>query len=137
MIVKEGLKNKNLVKIFCGIRASNKRISESVRINWIVLQVFVVEQLGSVMQVALTFNGMVGGVTLGLFSLGMFFPWANSKGAFVGGLSALVFVMWMGLGNQIAQATGQLEYDLKPISVDFCPCLNSTNLPGISDTGDE
>lgn len=41
--------------------------------------VFLVEQLGSVMQVAITFNGIIGGVTLGLFSLGMFFPWANSK----------------------------------------------------------
>lgn len=41
--------------------------------------VFIVEQLGNVMQVALSFNGMVGGVTLGLFSLGMFFPWSNSK----------------------------------------------------------
>lgn len=41
--------------------------------------VFVVEQLGSVMQVAISFNGMVGGVTFGLFSLGMFFPWANTK----------------------------------------------------------
>jgi len=35
--------------------------------------------MGSVMQVAISFNGMVGGVTLGLFSLGMFVPWANSK----------------------------------------------------------
>lgn len=31
------------------------------------------------MQVAISFNGMVGGVTLGLFSLGMLLPWANSK----------------------------------------------------------
>lgn len=36
-------------------------------------------RLGSVMQVAISFNGMVGGVTLGLFTLGMFFPSANSK----------------------------------------------------------
>ncbi|KAK9879607.1 hypothetical protein WA026_006671 [Henosepilachna vigintioctopunctata] len=41
--------------------------------------VFIVSKLGSVMQVAISFNGMVGGVTLGLFTLGMFFPWANSK----------------------------------------------------------
>lgn len=44
-----------------------------------MFQVFIIAHLGSVMQVAISFNGMVGGVTLGLFSLGMFFPWANSK----------------------------------------------------------
>lgn len=42
-----------------------------------------VEQLGSVLQVAISFNGMVGGVTLGLFSLGMLFPWANSKVCYI------------------------------------------------------
>lgn len=44
-----------------------------------VVKVFIIAQMGSVMQVAISFNGMVGGVTLGLFSLGMFVPWANSK----------------------------------------------------------
>lgn len=44
-----------------------------------LFQVFIVAQLGSIMQVAISFNGMVGGITLGLFTLGMFFPWANSK----------------------------------------------------------
>lgn len=29
-------------------------------------------------QAALTFNGIVGGINLGLFSLGMFIPWINS-----------------------------------------------------------
>ncbi|GLV37860.1 uncharacterized protein CBL_06438 [Carabus blaptoides fortunei] len=88
--------------------------------------VFIVEQLGGVMQVALSFNGMVGGVTLGLFSLGMFFPWANSKGAITGAITAMVLVMWMGLGNQISQARGDLVFEVKRTSIEDCPCLNST-----------
>lgn len=41
--------------------------------------VFVVEQLGGVLQATLTLNGLIGGVTLGLFSLGIFFKSANAK----------------------------------------------------------
>lgn len=93
-----------------------------------ILQVFIVEQLGGVMQVALSFNGMVGGVTLGLFSLGMFFPWANSKGAITGAVTAMTLVMWMGLGNQISQASGDLVFDVKLTSIENCPCLNSTSV---------
>ncbi|KAK4878986.1 hypothetical protein RN001_007132 [Aquatica leii] len=88
--------------------------------------VFIVEQLGSVMQVALSFNGMVGGVTLGLFSLGMFFPWANAKGAITGGTVALALVMWMGLGQQLAVANGTYTLEQKSTSIDQCACLNTT-----------
>lgn len=38
-----------------------------------------VERLGPVLQLALSFNGMAGGVSLGLFTLGMIFPWTNVK----------------------------------------------------------
>lgn len=41
--------------------------------------VFVVEQLGGILQATLTLNGLIGGVTLGLFSLGVFFKSANAK----------------------------------------------------------
>ncbi|CAH0382315.1 unnamed protein product [Bemisia tabaci] len=88
--------------------------------------VFVVQQLGSVMQVALSFNGMVGGVTLGLFSLGMFVPWGNSKGALVGASVSLALVLWIGIGTQIAQAHGFEPEEEKPISVAGCPCFNAT-----------
>lgn len=41
--------------------------------------VFLVEQLGGILQATLTLNGLVGGVTLGLFSLGVLFKSANTR----------------------------------------------------------
>ncbi|KAB0798655.1 hypothetical protein PPYR_09648 [Photinus pyralis] len=90
--------------------------------------VFIVEQLGSVMQIALSFNGMVGGVTLGLFSAGMFFPWTNSKGAVTGATVALAVVLWMGIGQQVAVANGSYVVQQKPVSVEGCRCLNHTEI---------
>ncbi|XP_043503633.1 sodium-coupled monocarboxylate transporter 1-like [Polistes fuscatus] len=88
--------------------------------------VFVVEQLGSVLQVALSFNGMVGGVTLGLFSLGMFVPWANAKGAMLGSITSLLIILWIGLGAQVAIINGHINLENKPLSIKDCLCLNDT-----------
>ncbi|KAI4465482.1 sodium-coupled monocarboxylate transporter [Holotrichia oblita] len=90
--------------------------------------VFVVERLGSVLQIAISFNGMVGGVTLGLFSLGMFFPWANSKGAIFGATVALALVMWMGIGQQISMASGAFTIEEKERITNSCVCINTTVL---------
>ncbi|CAK9818228.1 Sodium-coupled monocarboxylate transporter 1 [Anthophora plagiata] len=90
--------------------------------------VFVVERLGSVLQVALSFNGMVGGITLGLFSLGMFIPWTNAKGAITGAITSLVIILWIGLGAQVAAFNGQIHMDTKPVSINACPCINNTNI---------
>lgn len=78
------------------------------------------------LKVALSFNGMVGGVTLGMFSLGMFVPWANAKGAIVGAITALALVTWIGLGAQVANLNGQIHLVNKEMSIEYCPCINQT-----------
>ncbi|XP_046352867.2 sodium-coupled monocarboxylate transporter 1-like [Haliotis rufescens] len=57
-----------------------------------------VSQLGSVMQTSYTIYSILNGPSFGLFVLGMFFPWANAWGAFVGALTSLVFMCWVGFG---------------------------------------
>lgn len=86
--------------------------------------VFAVERLGPVLQLALSFNGMAGGVSLGLFSLGMLFPWANAKGAVAGGVFGLLLVLVAGGGAQLAQVPSpQL-----PGSTDGCVASNYTHV---------
>lgn len=53
----------------------------------------------SVLLVALKIFGMVGGPILGLFCLGMFFPWANSAGALAGLAGGLGLSFWVGVGS--------------------------------------
>ena len=48
-----------------------------------VAMIFVVENLGGVLQVAISLSGITGGASFGLFILGMFFPWSNSKVSYV------------------------------------------------------
>ena len=81
---------------------------------------FVVGLLPSgVPQAAMSINGMVMGPSLGLFSLGAFFPWVNSAGALVGFLSGLGSAIWLYIGSQICppgpQWTGELPY-----STEYC-----------------
>lgn len=57
--------------------------------------------MGGLLQAALSIFGMVGGPLLGLFSLGILFPFANSLGAIVGLLVGFAVSLWVGIGSQI------------------------------------
>ncbi|GFN86214.1 sodium-coupled monocarboxylate transporter 1-like [Plakobranchus ocellatus] len=73
---------------------------------------YVVSNLGSVLEAVYTVFGILNGPLLGVFTLGMFYPWANKKGAFVGTTVALGFLLWVGFG---AFANG-IRTPLSPLS---------------------
>uniref|UniRef100_A0A182PWD5 Uncharacterized protein n=1 Tax=Anopheles epiroticus TaxID=199890 RepID=A0A182PWD5_9DIPT len=85
--------------------------------------VFVVERLGGILQATLTLNGLIGGVTLGLFSLGIFFRRANSKGAMIGGIFSLVLVIAVGV---LAQLNNEPTLPL-PSSIEGCNASGALN----------
>ncbi|XP_070142744.1 sodium-coupled monocarboxylate transporter 1 isoform X3 [Drosophila kikkawai] len=86
-----------------------------------VALVFVVERMGShVMQLAITLGSVVQGPLLGLFSMGLLCPSINSKSAIAGSLVSFFFMGWLSLSAQLAINSGEIQADVKPVSVDGC-----------------
>lgn len=82
--------------------------------------VFVVEKMGALVQASNSMSAITAGPLLGLFTLGMFFPNANEKGAIVGGIVSLATVAWISIGTQINMARGLIRFPVKPVSIDGC-----------------
>lgn len=77
---------------------------------------YVVSHLGSVLQAIYTVFGILNGPLLGVFTLGMFYPWANKRGAVTGITVALGFLLWVG----IAAFVHDIETPVSPLSVRGC-----------------
>lgn len=105
--------------------------------------VYVAQQLGGVLKAALTVHGIVGGPMLGVFTLGMFCPCANTWGASVGLVSGFVIAFWFGIGSFVSkpftpklsfsyQNCSQLYYNATGIDI-----FNATSVPIIIPTNDD
>ncbi|KAL7298032.1 hypothetical protein TKK_0009039 [Trichogramma kaykai] len=86
-----------------------------------VALVLLVEKLSGLIQAGKSLSGITAGPLLGIFTLGMFFPSANSKGAIAGALLSLNLVAWISFGTQASVASGQIKFPVKPVTVEGCP----------------
>nr|CAD7412927.1 unnamed protein product [Timema cristinae] len=91
-----------------------------------IAMVFIVERLGGVFELTMSLSGITTGTFLGLFILGMVFPWANAKGALVGTTTSFLLMSWMSLGAQHAMASGSFSFLKLPLSVEGCDDFNGT-----------
>ncbi|XP_022915695.2 sodium-coupled monocarboxylate transporter 2-like [Onthophagus taurus] len=92
------------------------------------LMVFVVEKLGGLLPLSISFSSITSGSLVGLFILGLFFPSANAKGALAGSITSLIFVSWIVIGSYYYKSIGLIKYIPKPTSADGCIITNSTTL---------
>ncbi|XP_038143131.1 sodium-coupled monocarboxylate transporter 1 isoform X1 [Cyprinodon tularosa] len=84
--------------------------------------------MGGILQATISIFGIIGGPLLGLFTLGILCPFANSKGALSGLVSGLALSLWIGIGAQIYPPAPDMSRPL-PLSTDGC---NFTVAPGLN-----
>ncbi|XP_069013082.1 sodium-coupled monocarboxylate transporter 1 [Embiotoca jacksoni] len=75
--------------------------------------------MGGILQAVISIFGILGGPLLGLFTLGILCPFANSKGALSGLVSGLVVSLWVGIGAQIYPPLPELSRPLS-LATDGC-----------------
>uniref|UniRef100_A0AAY4CNB9 Sodium-coupled monocarboxylate transporter 2 n=1 Tax=Denticeps clupeoides TaxID=299321 RepID=A0AAY4CNB9_9TELE len=80
--------------------------------------------MGGIVQAALSIHGMCGGPMLGLFSLGILFPCANSKGAAGGLILGIALSFWVGIGAFLYPASSNSTHPLG-LSTEGCFLANS------------
>uniref|UniRef100_A0AAQ6A9U2 Solute carrier family 5 member 8 n=1 Tax=Amphiprion ocellaris TaxID=80972 RepID=A0AAQ6A9U2_AMPOC len=84
--------------------------------------------MGGILQATISIFGIIGGPLLGLFTLGIICPCANSKGALSGLLSGLVVSLWVGIGAQIYPPPPDMS---RPLSLTTDGC-NFTTTAGFN-----
>lgn len=85
-----------------------------------VAMVYVVEHLGSVLQLSMSVPATILGTLFGVFMIGMFVPWIGKKATFYGALVGVSVMVYIVIRSQLDMATGLIKYDTKVTSVEGC-----------------
>ncbi|XP_052740199.1 sodium-coupled monocarboxylate transporter 1-like isoform X2 [Bicyclus anynana] len=75
--------------------------------------VFVVEKLGSVLQLTMSLSSASMGPLVGIFLMGLFLPFIDGASALTGGVLGLISAWWVAAQSQLAQARGHLTFEEK------------------------
>ncbi|CAB0041681.1 unnamed protein product [Trichogramma brassicae] len=109
--------------------ASNKRESRAANIMKfnVVLAgvlsislVLVMEKLGTIFEMVYSVTSILDAPIFTLFTLGILIPWTGKKGALAGGLTTLIFMMWLVGGSQWHVMNKRIQYEQFPTSTDGC-----------------
>ncbi|KAF5299429.1 hypothetical protein FQA39_LY11575 [Lamprigera yunnana] len=116
----------DFVKPWMSKNFSEKKASATIKMLTFFIGVcnigfmFIMHKLGSLLVLFYCAIGITGGAILGVFTLGMLFPMANSKGALAGVISSLIFSSVIIITNQIYLWNGAIKFTPKPLHTYGC-----------------
>ncbi|BES95641.1 Sodium:solute symporter family [Nesidiocoris tenuis] len=85
-----------------------------------VALVFVVEKLGTILELCVSLGGGTNGTVYAVFLLGIFYHRANAKGCMWGMIVGMLTITWIIVGNRYNQVRGLVSYPVKPVSTTMC-----------------
>lgn len=85
-----------------------------------VCLVYVVEHMGSVLQLSMSVPATCYGSFFGILIIGLFLPWIGKQATFFGALTAAIFLIYIVVQAQLDMASGLIIYDTKITSVEGC-----------------
>lgn len=85
-----------------------------------VALVYVVERLGSVLQLSMSVPPACLGSIFGVYMIGMFIPWIGRRAAFYGALISSTVIIYIVVRSQLDISNGLLRFDEKITSVEGC-----------------
>ncbi|KAH8352703.1 hypothetical protein KR084_005765, partial [Drosophila pseudotakahashii] len=105
-----------------GERASSIVVKSSVVLLGIIAfaMVFFLEKVSGILSISVSLAAIAASSTFGIFTLGMLVPWANTMGTAMGGITCVLLTGWISFGSQFAAASGQLNSQRLPVSVEGC-----------------
>lgn len=82
--------------------------------------IFVIAAVGNILPFASLLHGTFIGPIVGLFSLGMFFPWTNNLGSTWALLPSVVLTLFFGIGSILKNNAGELPDQRLSLRTDGC-----------------
>lgn len=117
----------DFIKAFSPNRTLSNRVTNLIMKSVVIFfgalcvgLVFVMEKLGTVIQMSMSISAITSGPFFGIFCGGLLLPWMNAKGAFYGALLGLGASGFVILKAQNSVASGEIQFPTKSLSVDGC-----------------